>query len=206
MAPSTSPRFHQMMQIGARVLRSRARALRIERARIVGIAGIAQIEPAAPGEGLVMAPRPRRHHAVEHVDAAGDGLEHILRRAHAHEIARPILRQHRRGHRNGVEHGLLPLANGKPADGIAVEADVLQNSSALLAQVRIDAALHDAEQRLARRGSAFETPASSAPPSASTAPSRTWLRRASRETACIRRAPSGCRRRAGIAPRWRAQA
>ena len=60
---------------------------------IVGMAGIAEIQPAAPGERL-MAARPRRYHAVEHVDAAGDGLGHILGFAHAHEIARPIVWQH----------------------------------------------------------------------------------------------------------------
>ena len=144
--------FHQMMQIGARVLRRWTGAFRIERAFVLGIFGVAQIEPAAPGEGLVMAARARRHHAVEHVDAAGNGFEQILRRADAHQIARPILRQHRSGHRDGVEHGGLPFTHRQPADRIAVEADVLQNPGALLSEVGIDAALHDAEQRLARRG------------------------------------------------------
>ena len=123
MAPSTSPRPHQMMQIGARVLRRGACALRIERARVLGIARVAQIEPPAPGEGLAVAARAGRHHAVEHVDAAGDRCEQILRRADAHQIARPILRQHGSGRLDHVEHRGLPFADRQPADGIAVEAD-----------------------------------------------------------------------------------
>ena len=44
-----------------------------------------------------------------------------------------------------VEHCGLALAHGKTADGVAVEADLYQSDGALLAEIRIGAALHDAE-------------------------------------------------------------
>ncbi len=70
-----------------------------------------------------MPPRARRHHAIEHVDAARDRGQHVVRRAHAHQVAGTILRQLGGRHRHHVEHGVLPLANREPADGVAVETD-----------------------------------------------------------------------------------
>ena len=46
-------------------------------------------------EQLPVACVARRQHAVEHVDAAGDALDQVDRRAVAHQVARPIGRQQR---------------------------------------------------------------------------------------------------------------
>ena len=97
--------------------------------------------------------------------------EHVLRRADPHQITRTILRQQRRRGLDHGEHRRLPLAHRKATDGIAVEADRDQRLGASLAQIGIDAPLHDAEQGLARLGQ-LETRASIARPSAATAPSR----------------------------------
>ena len=90
-------RLDQMMQIGARIVaRRRPGALLVERARIVGMAGVAQVDLAEPRERHAVAAVPGRHHAVEHVDAARHRFQHVVRRADAHQIARPVRRQDRR--------------------------------------------------------------------------------------------------------------
>src|SRR5262245_12295765 len=112
----------QMVEIGSRKVRGGgACACLVERPRIVGMPGIAEIEPAEAGEGLAVPARARRHHAVEHVDAARHRLDDVERRADAHEIAGPLLRQQRRGDIDGGEHLRLGLPDRKPANGIAVE-------------------------------------------------------------------------------------
>ena len=88
-----------------------------------------------------------RHHAIEHVDPARHRFDQVLRPADAHQVARPIFGQLRRG---VVEHGValgLGLAHREAADGIAVEADLAQAFGRTAAQVVVHAALDDAEQR-----------------------------------------------------------
>ena len=127
IAPSVSPDLHQMMQIGARIVaRRRPCAFLVERPRIVGVAGVAQIDLAEAGERHAVAPVAGRHHAVEHVDAARHRLQQILGRADAHQVARAIRRQRRRGLLDHREHHRLRLADRKPADRVAVKADLDQ--------------------------------------------------------------------------------
>ena len=95
-------------------------------------------------------PDARRHHAVEHVDAALHRAHDVAGPADAHQVARPVGGQHRHGVVERGEHQLLAFADGEAADRVAVEADVGQRLDALLAQGREDAALHDAEQAVAR--------------------------------------------------------
>ena len=70
-----------------------------------------------------MAAGARRQHAVEHVDAARDRLDHVVGLAHAHQVARPVGGQRRHVVAIIVEHHLLRLADRQAADGVAVEAD-----------------------------------------------------------------------------------
>ena len=56
--------------------------------------GVVEIDRAEAREHRAVAAVAGRQHAVEHVDAARDRLEQIVRRADAHQIARPVGRQH----------------------------------------------------------------------------------------------------------------
>ena len=118
-------RLEQMVQIGAAVARAgRAAARRVQRRGIVGEARVAQVEHAARGVGARGAAGARRDHAVEHVDAALHRADDVVRRAHAHQVARRIRRQVRHGRIEHREGGGLAFADRQPADRIAVEADV----------------------------------------------------------------------------------
>src|SRR5688572_26300449 len=139
------------MNIGARIATSdRARARFVERLRIIGMNGIAHVEPAETRERLPVPARSRRHHAVHHVDAARDRLENIVRRADAHEISGLVGRKCGGGEVEGAQHALLPLPNRQPTDGIAVETDVDETSRRLQAEGFRYTALNDAETASAR--------------------------------------------------------
>src|SRR5207244_5409738 len=95
-----------------------ARALFIERAGSVAMARVADLEIAVAREEPAVPRIARRQHAIEEIDAGGHRLDQILRRAHAHEIARPLLRQLRRGENAPAIR--RRLAHREPADGVAV--------------------------------------------------------------------------------------
>src|SRR5207248_11063226 len=139
------------MQIGTRIFRhGRTCAFGIERRWVVGIFGVAQIDPAEAREGLTMAAGTRRHDAIEHVDAARRRFENVLGRADPHEIARPAVWQVGQRMLDRLEHELLAFAHRKSADRIALEADPDELLSRLAPEAAIDPALHDAKIAAAR--------------------------------------------------------
>jgi hypothetical protein len=84
----------QVMQISPPIVpRGRAAAFGIERARIGGVAGVAQVDRAEPRIDEAVAAVAGRQHAVEHIHAAPDRFEKVVRRADAHEITRPVGRR-----------------------------------------------------------------------------------------------------------------
>src|SRR6185312_12459685 len=116
-----------MVEIGAAILSAgTATAFGIEWARITGMARIAQIDRAAPGEALGGSSRARRQHAVEEIDAAPDRADNVVGLADAHEIARPVLGERRHRRIEYGEHALLAFADGQTAHGVAVEPDGTQ--------------------------------------------------------------------------------
>ena len=74
------------------------------------MAGVAQVEVAAPGEGLRRAAAACRQDAIEHVDAAPHRADDVGGPADAHQVARPVGRQHRHGDVEDGEHHLLAFA------------------------------------------------------------------------------------------------
>ena len=138
------------MQVGARIVaRGRAVAFRVERGRIVGVPGVAQVDGPAPRVGETVAPVARRQDAVEHVDAAPDRLDEVLRRADAHEITRLLRRQDRHDTVERRQHQLLALADREAADRVARKIHADERFRRAPPQLGVRAALHDRKQRLA---------------------------------------------------------
>ena len=98
-----------------------------------------------------MTPVARRHHAIEHIDAARHRFQHIRRRADTHQIPRAILRQDRRDLFDHRKHHRLRFAHREPADRIAVKTDVDQGLGAGLTEFGYVTALRDAEQQVSGR-------------------------------------------------------
>src|SRR5690625_3735854 len=138
----------EVAQIGARKIAAGiAAAVRIHRPGVPGVAGVANSEHAAAGKQMPVAGIAGGHYAIEHVDAALHAVQKVFGPPHAHQVARPVLRQQRTG---GFQHGVAlvcGLAHAQAADGVAVKANNLQPFGGTLAQVRIHAALDNAEQR-----------------------------------------------------------
>src|ERR1700692_521387 len=102
-----------------------ATATRLDRIGVLLVYCIADIEHTRPREQMRIPSVPRGHHAIEHVDAAPDRFEDVLRSAHAHEVAR-FVRRHMR--HQALEHPgtlLHGLADREAADGETLEAHVL---------------------------------------------------------------------------------
>src|SRR5262249_43475335 len=103
----------------------------------------------AAGEVLAVAPVASRHDAIEHIDSKRDRLNDVFRRAHAHQVTRPLPRHERGDLGDDVEHRALFFADGKPADAVAVESQLDQSLEAALAQVGEETSLIYAKQGLA---------------------------------------------------------
>jgi hypothetical protein len=138
-----------------------AAAVRVERR--VGELVLAAGEPdAARGrEGGALPCHGGRQHAVEHVHALADGVEEVGRGPDAHEVAGAVPRQElrRMSHHVGALGPGVP--HGEAADREAVEAVIDEEARRLGAEVGVEAALHDREERLLRvrpRGEAPERP------------------------------------------------
>ena len=109
---------------------------------------VSQVHDAVPGEDHAVAPVAGRHHAIEHIDAALDGLEDVPRRTDAHEVTGFVLRQDIVADLDHLIHYLRRFAYCQTADGVAVAVEVTQPFRSLLTQVRIGAALYNWEEVL----------------------------------------------------------
>src|SRR5713101_10036618 len=87
-------------------------------------------------------------HAIEHVDAAGDGLDQVFGRPDSHQITRLVRRHSRRDIFNYIQHHAFLFANAKTADCITVESNFNRALQTLAPQIEVRSALNDAEQSL----------------------------------------------------------
>ncbi len=88
-----------------------------------------------------------RHHAIEHVHAARDRFDQVLRPAHAHQVAGAVFWQLRACvFEHCVAFG-LGLTDRQATDRIAVKTNRFQSLRRLGPQVVVHTALDDAEQR-----------------------------------------------------------
>ena len=124
-------------------------------ARVDGLGGqamdlVAQVEGSPAGEGLRVAGGAGGKDAVHHVDAVPHRLQDVLRRAHPHQVARPVRRQLFRGQGQQVAEHLEAFPHRQAADGQAGEVQLRGALRALAPQGRKEVALHDPEQLAAR--------------------------------------------------------
>ena len=139
-----------MVQVGAAVAgTSRAGAGFVQRARIIHMAGVLDVDLTAVRPRLPGAAGAAWQHAIHHVNAAHHSAHNIIGFADAHQVAGFVLRQHARRVIQHAEHRLLPLAHRKAANGVAVKADLGQRFGRFLAQGLRHPALHDPKQRMA---------------------------------------------------------
>ena len=193
-----------------RLANSRARrgqSLGVERARVVGVARVLQVELAEAGVGAGRGGR--RGSACTQSNMSmprADRLDDVVRRADAHEVARLVRRQARRDRLEHGQHHVLRLADGEAADGVAVEADARR------APARCSAPQPRDRRRPARcrtapcPGCSPKATLRALGPAQATAHRPLDRRVRGRQRRRIRRAASGCRSRAAPGSRSSAPA
>ncbi len=124
-----------------------AGTLLIGRARVARVAGGLDLQAAAAGEEKPVARHAGGQDAVEEIDPRHRAAEQIFRRAHAHEVARLRRRQELRGVLHAGPHRLRLLAHGKSAQRVPGEIELGDLARVAHAQVLVQPALHDAEER-----------------------------------------------------------
>ena len=150
-------------------VRARERATGVAAAGIVGRAGVLRVprrldlQPPAPGEEQAVARHAGGQHAVEQVDPRQRAAKQILRRPHAHQVARLVRRQQRRRVRDSLPHRRRLFADGKAAQRVAGKIQRRDLGGVALAQIFLQPALHDPEEAPARAMLVPEMPAALRP-------------------------------------------
>ena len=124
--------------------------MRVQRARIIGVAGVLDVHHAAAGKDLPCPTGPAGQYAIHHVDAPLHGAHNIIGLADTHQVARLVHGQLVRCKIQHAEHRRLPFTHRKATDCVAVKFDRLQCLCTLRAQILFQATLLDAKKRMTR--------------------------------------------------------
>src|SRR5436309_2198909 len=139
----------EVPQIRPRTGRARVAVTRgIGRPVVLRVPGVLDVDANVAREQLAVSRVARRQDAIEEIDAVGDRVDEVRRRAGAHQVSRPIIRQAPRRPGPTPVHHVHRLADDQATHCIRLEADLDRPARAFLAQRRVHAALHDAELRL----------------------------------------------------------
>src|SRR5690348_11628349 len=125
---------------------------RIDRAFVLRVFGVLDIETTKAREQLSVPGIPGRQDAVEHVDAARHTLNQVFGGSRSHQVSRRSRWQSTSRFLNDRIHLIDGFPDAETPYRIALEANGHRGIRALLTQVREDPALDDAELRLARIG------------------------------------------------------
>lgn len=140
----------QMPHVGARKMAAGiATAVLVDGSEIVGVIRVADSHLAPGGEERAVARVAGRHDAVEHIHAAADAFQDVLRGANAHEIPRFVFGQYRTADRRNPVNVFLRFPHADAADCIPLKIHRRKLFGAFCAQVVKHAALNDRKQRLA---------------------------------------------------------
>src|SRR5688500_5411423 len=143
----------QVPEIRARMVAAGvAGAGRIERPIVLGVTRVLDVDPPLAGEELAVACVPRGHHAVEHVDAAGDTFHQVFRRAGTHQVPWSFAGESGGRLLGHAVHNLDRLADAQPSYRVAFETNGHGVVRALVTEVLEYAPLDDPELRLSRIG------------------------------------------------------
>ena len=147
--PEHFPSPEQMVQIGPAVFGAcGAVAGRVKWRWVIGKAGLAHIIDAGRRVGPGRSPGAGWNDAVKHVDASLDRCQNVVWRADTHEVPRLVDGQAGDGYVQRVQHRRLALSYRQATDSVSVKADIDQFLRRTQAQIRIRAALDDAEQAI----------------------------------------------------------
>lgn len=140
---------YEVTQVGLGVeLTRQTRILLIDGAEILLPLGVLDVDDAAAGVEQAVAGVSGGQHAVEHIDAEGNALQDIDRRAYAHQVAGLIFGQDLTDQIGHLVHIFRRFAYRQAADGVGLAAETRDGFRGGSPQIGVGAALHDGEERL----------------------------------------------------------
>ena len=104
---------------------------RHERREVITVARVEDVAAALGMEISAVAPEPGGQNTIEHIRAAADGVDQILRCADAHHVSWSILRQRGEARVEQRTEQILRFADTQSTDGIALKAQGGQTLGAL---------------------------------------------------------------------------
>ena len=122
--------------------------IRIDRGEIVFPLLVTHVHRTFIGEQHGVTTITGRHHTIEHIDTAFDGLKDVLRCADAHQIAGLILRQDVIDHLNHLVHHFCWFSNSQTTNSVAVSSEISHMFCSILTEILIGTTLHDGEETL----------------------------------------------------------
>ena len=142
----------EMAQIGARIAAaSRTLTCRVNGARVFCVTSVLDEDAAVPGEKASVAGAARWEDAIHHVDAAGNVIGDLLGASHAHEVTGLFGGKKRSDFGSDFTGDFVRFADGETADGVAGKIESDKVIGGFAAQMRVRAALNDAEHHLTLR-------------------------------------------------------
>src|SRR5262245_19688405 len=127
-----------------------AAAFRIERAIVLCILGVSDVDSPLTCEELAIPGVAGRQHAIEEVDPTANALHEVFRSSDAHQVTGPIDWQPVCGVGDELIHSLARLADAQATQRVALEPETDGRVGALVSKILKHTALDDAELRLAR--------------------------------------------------------
>src|SRR5215831_17081662 len=139
-------RGEEMPKIRARVTPAhRATAFWVDGPLVLYIPRVLDQHPAFTRIQARVTRRPRRQHAIHHVNAARHVIRNLLRPSNSHEITRPSLRQQRRNFFRHLAGDFVRLSHGQSAHRITGKFNLQKLPRALPPQIGERRPLHDTE-------------------------------------------------------------
>lgn len=144
---------NQMVDVRAAMARAgQTRAAGIKGCVVIPEAGIAEIPAFSAYKCCAMPPQTSGEHAIEQIDAVGNGNGHLTQCANPHEVSGPIQREERTDVAHNSMHVVRWFAHADPADRNAGEVECGDGAGAFATEVGEAASLNDAEQGLVGSG------------------------------------------------------
>src|ERR1044072_1392643 len=122
----------------------------VHRPLVAAVASVLDADFASTRKERPVARVARGHHAIEHINSAGDSVDYVFGRADSHQVSRLVFGKPGRDVGDHIKHCALFFADRQPADCVSVKADLKQPFKTALAKVWKDASLIDSKQGLRR--------------------------------------------------------
>src|ERR1044072_472163 len=98
----------------------------VHRPLVAAVASVLDADFASTRKERPVARIARGHHAIEHINSAGDSVDYVFGRADSERVSRLVVGERGRDVRGHINRCALFLADRQPANCVSVKADLKQ--------------------------------------------------------------------------------